>query len=100
MIRVGQGEGVLQEIADIARQDFTSVTATESGMPVTLVAVGQILQECTTQLIGPNLVGHEIQGRHPSRRCDIGSENHSKVLVEEKQSAETKPVRCWSGPGR
>ena len=86
--------------AVLAPPGFTSVTATESEMPMTQVAGGQSLLGYTTQLIGPNLVGREIQERHPSRRCDIGSENHSKVLVEEKQSVETKPVRGWSGPGR
>ena len=78
---------------------FTAGTSTESGLQVTQAVHGQSLLKYIIQLIDPNLVGREILDRHPSRRCDIGSENHSKVLEEEKQSVATKFAKDWSGPG-
>ena len=58
---------------------FTYGHASESETPQTRVAGDQSQQGCTTRLIDPSLVGHDIQEKRPSRRCDIGSENHSKV---------------------
>ena len=84
---------------DKAGQGFTSGTATESELQVTQAVHGQSLLKCIIQLIDPILVGREILDRRPSRRCDIGSENHSKVLEEEKQSVATKFAKDWSVPG-
>ena len=84
---------------DRVGQGFTSGTATGSELQVTQAVHGQSLLKYIIQLIDPNLVGREILDRHPSRQCDIGSENHSKVLEEEKQSEATKSAKDWSGPG-
>ena len=74
--------------------------SSESETPLTKAADDQSQRECTVQLIDPSLVGFDIQGKRPSRRCDTGSEIHSKVLEEVTQSKVITPARCWSGPGR
>ena len=81
---------------DRVGQGFTSGTATGSELQVTQAVHGQSLLKYIIQLIDPNLVGHEIPDRHPSRRCDIGSQSHSKGLEEEKQSVETRFVKNLS----
>ena len=56
--------------------------------------------ECTTELIGSDLVEHEKQGRHPWWRCDSVSESHWGGLLEGKLKKLRGLERYWSVPGK